>query len=304
MAGPIVSKVIQTGIFEKTIGPGARFLALIGMLFMLVTSMNVAADSAESKEEKSRGTHQEEAPREGESYKPGKALDAISTATKEAIKNEQQLLVIMGANWCHDSRALAARIETPPLKPVIEAHYQTVFVDIGNLDKGKDVITSFGVPVYYATPTVLIIDPVSGKVVNADNRHQWGNAAKISMEDSVAYFQQMATTGPVMTIDSSDSSGQLSQLLAEIDNFEQEQANRVYRAYAKLTPMLEAYDKGDQDKFSEEIWNEVREFRSQVPIDIAALRLEAHQRVASGEAGIQLKYPEYPAFSWENKRRK
>lgn len=304
MAGPIVSKKIKTNICETTDWPGPRFLGLIGALCMLITSMNVAADNSVTKEDKSTDTHQGKAPRPGENYEPDNALGAISTAMENAVKNDQQLLVIMGANWCHDSRALAARIERPPLKPVIEAHYQTVFVDVGNLDKGKDVVTSFGVPVYYATPTVLIIDPVSRKLINADNRHQWGNAANISMEESVAYFQKMATTGQVMTVDARDSSGELSSLLAEIDIFEQEQANRIYRAYAKLTPMLEAYNKGDRDKFSDKIWNEVHDFRSQVPIDIAALRLEAHQRVASGEVGTQLKYPEYPAFSWEKKRRK
>jgi hypothetical protein len=47
------------------------------------------------------------------------------------------------------------------------------------------------------------------------------------------------------------------------------------------------------------LWNEVRDFRYQVPADLEALRAEAHARVATGETGIALTYPEYPAFSWE-----
>ena len=170
---------------------------------------------------------------------------------------------------------------------------------MGFLDKGKEVISSIGPPVYYATPTVLIMDPVSGRLVNADNRHQWGDAYNISMEESIEYFQLMAAADLTDLRSDEEVDGRLIELLAEIDNFERQQADRVYNAYAVVGPLLAAYKAGEKPEHFEDYWNEVRDYRMQVPRDLDALRIEARERVSSGEMEIELEYPEYPAFSWE-----
>jgi len=221
----------------------------------------------------------------------------LTAKMETARESHKQLLVVMGGNWCHDSRALASRLFIEPLSTTIDEHYETLFVAVGYLEKGMDVITSLGIPVYYATPTVLIVDPVSGEVVNAQNRHQWADAASISMDVSLAYFRQYEDAG--QTVIESDSDSQLQELLAEIDAFEKAQAERLYGAYAVLGPMLKAYKDGDKDAFSEDLWNEVRDYRYKIPVDLGTLRAEARERVAAGETGIRLNYPVYPAFSWE-----
>jgi len=236
----------------------------------------------------------------GELYLPSKDAMANVTATINAAKESNKLtLVVMGANWCHDSRALASRLNQEPLKTLVNENYQTIFVDVGFLDKGKDVINRLGPPVYYATPTVLIVDPVNGRLVNAQDRHRWADAFSISMEESVEYFQQMANADLTALRDEKIVPDDLQNLLTEIDAFEQQQADRLYEAYTVLGPMLKAYKAGDKETFSEELWNEVRDFRYKVPADVDALRSEAWGRIAAGEANTRLSYPEYPAFSWE-----
>ena len=120
------------------------------------------------------------------------------------------------------------------------------------------------------------------------------------MEASVDYFRSMAETDMDAFRRPAKPPEQLAALCAEIDAFEQEQAARVYEAYAVLAPMLAAYNEGDRDNWSEKLWLEVAEFRKRIPADLEALRLQAAQRVAAGETGIQLDFPEYPAFSWES----
>lgn len=221
-------------------------------------------------------------------------LEAKLATAKDTGK---RLLVIAGGNWCHDSRALAARLFTPPLESVIDTYYETLFVDVGYLDKGEDVLGRLGIPVYYATPTVLIVDPVSGEVVNAGDRHQWGDAASIGMDASVEYFSRYAETPDIAPV--IEENIRLQSLLDEIAVFEQAQADRLYRAYEVVGPMLQAYKEGDKDAFSEQVWNAVRDYRLQVPLDLEALRTDARERVAAGETGIRLNYPVYPPFAWE-----
>ena len=223
----------------------------------------------------------------------------LNAGIDAAKDSNRLLLVVMGANWCHDSRALASRLYKEPLSTTVNENYETLFVDVGYLEKGKEVINSLGMPVYYATPTVLIVDPDTGLVINNKNRHQWANAANISMEDSLEYFQLFAEYEPNALQSEAETDANLHVLLTEIKAFEQTQADRLYQAYAVLGPMLHAYKNGDKDAFSQATWDEVRDYRYQIPVDVEALQVEARQRVAAGQTDIQLLYPVYPAFSWD-----
>jgi len=235
----------------------------------------------------------------GELYLPSdNPSDDLHEALVRASANNKRVLVVMGANWCHDSRALASRLYLEPLATLIAGHYEVVFVDVGYLEKGRDLITGIGPPVYYATPTVLILDPASGQLVNAGNRHQWGDAYSISMEESVAYFQTMAALDLSTGADEAGTTGELAALLSEIDAWEQLQADRVYAAYSVIGPMLRAYKEGNEPEHFEEYWSEVRDFRMKVPLDADGLRKEARERLSAGESSITLNYPKYPGFSW------
>jgi len=222
----------------------------------------------------------------------------VQQALGRADDGDRLALVVLGANWCHDSRALASRLHSPPLAELIQQEYELVFVDVGYLDKGRDVLRQFGVPQFYATPTVLIVDPSSGALINDEDRHMWANAYSIDMPSSVQYFEKWATTASVT--DPTADSPQLRKLYAEIDQFEQQLAERVAAGYAVVGPLLEAYKGDEAPEGFDASWNELRDFRMAIPDDIHALRDEARRRVSAGETDIQLRFPDYPLLSWES----
>ena len=224
----------------------------------------------------------------------------VQQALSRAGDDDRLALVVLGANWCHDSRALASRLHSPPLAELIQQHYELVFVDVGFLDQGRDVMQQFGVAHFYATPTVLIIDPSSGSLVDDEERHIWANAYSIDMPDSVQYFEKWATSDAVA--DPVADSPQLLQLYGEIDQFEQKLAERVAAGYAVVGPMLKAYKDGNAPENFDASWNELRDFRMAIPDDIRELRDEAQRRVSAGEEDIQLAFPEYPLLSWESEK--
>ena len=224
-------------------------------------------------------------------------LADVQQALGRADDGDRLALVVLGANWCHDSRALASRLHRPPLAELIQQHYELVFVDVGFYEKGRAVAQQFGVAHYYATPTVLIIDPSNRALVNDEDRHIWGNAASIDMSSSVQYFERWATDDS--DADSVVDSTQLRQLYAEIDQFEQQLAERVAAGYAVVGPLLEARVAGNGPEDFDARWDELAEFRTAIPGAIRELRKEVQQRQADGETTIQLRFPEFPALSWE-----
>jgi thiol-disulfide isomerase/thioredoxin len=225
-------------------------------------------------------------------------LADVQRAIASAGLTERRALVVLGANWCHDSRALAARLHQSPLAEVIQQHYVLVFVDVGYYELGRALPQQFGVAHYYATPTVLIIDPGSGQLVDDEERHMWGNAYRVSMSESVEYFEKWAAN--LLAQDPAADSAQLKQLYARIDEFEEQLAERVAAGYAVVGPMLAAYKAGDAPEEFDASWDELSDFRNAIPGDIRELRGEAQRRASAGEADIQLKFPEYPPLSWES----
>jgi thiol-disulfide isomerase/thioredoxin len=263
----------------------SRFLSIV----TLVTCLGLVAGCASAAETDP----------DGKLFQPSAdPLADVQQALGRAEKSDRLALVVLGANWCHDSRALAARLHRSPLAELIQEHYELVFVDVGFLDQGRDVVQQFGVPQFYATPTVLIIDPSSGSLVDAEERHMWANAYSIDMSESVQYFEKWATSDAVA--DPVAESEQLQQLYAEIDQFEQQLADRVAAGYAVVGPMLKAYKAGNAPENFEASWDELRDFRMAIPDDIRELRDAAQRRVSEGEKDIQLMFPEYPLLSWES----
>jgi thiol-disulfide isomerase/thioredoxin len=236
---------------------------------------------------------------DGHLYQPSDdPLADVQRAISTAGVTERRALVVLGANWCHDSRALAARLHRSPLAEVIQQHYELVFVDVGYYEKGRAVAQQFGVAHYYATPTVLIIDPGSGQLVDDEDRHMWGNAYRISMSESVEYFEKWAANR--LAPDPAAESTELRQVYAEIDQFEEQLAERVAAGYAVVGPMLAAYKAGNAPEDFDASWDELSDFRNAIPGDIRTLRDEAQRRVSEGENDIQLLFPEYPLLSWES----
>ena len=222
----------------------------------------------------------------------------LNEALERAGDNDRRVLVVLGANWCHDSRALAARLHRSPLAEVVDDNYELVFVDVGFLDKGRDVLDEIDVPQFYATPTVLVVDPASGSVLNEEDRHIWANAYNIDMDASVEYFERWADGGPLAS--PAMASPELQRLYAEIARFEQQQAERVAGGYEVVGPMLEAYKAGNPPPAFNASWNELRDFRMSIPGDVRELREQAERRVSQGEQDVQLELPEYPPLSWES----
>jgi hypothetical protein len=84
-------------------------------------------------------------------------------------------------------------------------------------------VQQFGVAHFYATPTVLIIDPSSGALVDDEDRHIWADAYSIDMASTVRYFEKWATNDSIADslADPVVDSAELRQLYAQIDQFEQ-----------------------------------------------------------------------------------
>ena len=64
----------------------------------------------------------------------------IEQTLATAKAQNKQALLVLGAQWCHDSKGLAQKFSTPEMQKILTENYQTLFIDVGYLEKGFDVV--------------------------------------------------------------------------------------------------------------------------------------------------------------------
>jgi hypothetical protein len=119
------------------------------------------------------------------------AMQDVDAALAAAAVSGRNVLLVLGGNWCHDSRGLAAKFDQPELAGVIAESYELVWVDVGYRDRNLDVAARFGVMELLGTPTVLILSP-EGALLNRDSVHDWRTADSKPYDETLAYFQKFS----------------------------------------------------------------------------------------------------------------
>ena len=124
---------------------------------------------------------------------------AAALAAAAAAPQPRRVLAVWGANWCHDSRALAGWLQSPALAPLVAAGFEVVYIDSGVPQTGEgrhlDLAAHYGVAAITGTPTLLVLD-ADGTLLNtpADAR-AWRNAASRSEDDIRAFLERWTDAG-------------------------------------------------------------------------------------------------------------
>ena len=123
--------------------------------------------------------------------KSANAAEQVDAALARAEIADKRVIVVMGANWCHDSRGLSGWFAKPRFAAMLAAKYEIVYVDVGQRDRNIDIARRFGIKSIKGTPTVLLLSP-RGKLLNRKSAPKWRDAASREEEDIFAYFDQFS----------------------------------------------------------------------------------------------------------------
>lgn len=127
----------------------------------------------------------------------------VDAALARARQSGKRVLLVMGANWCGDSRALAGWLATNRFAELIERKYELVFVNIGMPSSGDGhnlgIATRFGIQELPGLPNVLVLTG-DGVLVNPTTATSWGNARSRTGD---AIYDELAALAdlPVRPID-------------------------------------------------------------------------------------------------------
>lgn len=85
----------------------------------------------------------------------------VQRALAAATADHRDVLLVFGANWCGDCRALDKAMHGSS-QQLIAGKFHVVKVDVGNFDKNLDLAKRYGNPIGKGIPAVVVL--------SADNR--------------------------------------------------------------------------------------------------------------------------------------
>ena len=220
--------------------------------------------------------------------------ESLAQALEAAVDRRKLLMVVMGADWCHDSRAFIDYLEDPAFAALVEERYVVERVNVGFYDHVRGVVAHWDLPVIYGTPTVLVIEPNSNTVLNRDSLSHWRSADALGAAEAVNYFGGFRP-GPPPPPEA--LSQPLARAFAEIDAFERWQAERLYLAYADLGARLRGLGDASPDADFMARWDNVATMRGNITADLAELRKAARAQDEAGADPIRLTYPDYDLYT-------
>ncbi|MFT6086599.1 MAG: hypothetical protein ACI9UD_002624 [Glaciecola sp.] len=194
------------------------------------------------------------------------------TALSKALAENKYALIVLGAQWCHDSVGLAENFSTDEMQTVLADRYVTQFIDVAYLEDRRDITNLVGYPNYFATPSVFIVDPVSNTLINMDSLTEWQSAASVDLQVYIEQFsrfnQEETPTKPA-----------LINNMPPLEAFEAQQSERLQQGYRVLGPLLAISDVGDSSNMTGKereqfvkLWREVKKFRTNLQANIHELR--------------------------------
>lgn len=121
------------------------------------------------------------------------AQQDVERAFDTAAKTKRPVLVIFGANWCGDCKALDIALKSPANAALMDKEFIVVKVDVGKFDRNLDVVERIGVTIKKGIPAAAVLSPQQ-KLLYATQGGELADARKMSETGVHDFFSQVVAT--------------------------------------------------------------------------------------------------------------
>jgi len=152
-----------------------RFLALAGTLALAVTTASPAAHDIYPD--------------------PGRARADIAAALRTAAQTHRRVLLDFGGNWCGDCQVLDMFFHNQENRPILEANFVLVHVNIGHMDENVEIAEKYGIPLKKGVPALAVLSP-TGKLLFSQRNGQFETMRSLQPSTVTEFLTQWKPVRP------------------------------------------------------------------------------------------------------------
>jgi thioredoxin 1 len=115
----------------------------------------------------------------------------VQHALIAAKSSHKPVLIVFGANWCEDCRALDRAIKRGKSAALLARSFNIVKVDVGNFDRNLDVVAAYGNPIKKGIPAAVVVS-VDNQVLYATKAGELANARHMSATGIYDFFRRVS----------------------------------------------------------------------------------------------------------------
>ena len=121
------------------------------------------------------------------------AKAAVQQALAAAKADKLPVLLVFGANWCEDCRALDLALKTGRNAELMAKEFKLVKVDVGNFNRNLDIDRMYGDPIKMGIPAAVLLSP-DAKVLYATRAGELADARRMSESGIHDFFKGVVQT--------------------------------------------------------------------------------------------------------------
>ena len=95
---------------------------------------------------------------------PGQAKADVAAALKTAAATHKRILLDFGGNWCGDCQVLDIYFHDPANRPILDANFVLVHINIGMTDANLELAKKYEVPLDKGVPALAVLSE-NGKLL-------------------------------------------------------------------------------------------------------------------------------------------
>ena len=119
----------------------------------------------------------------------------LQAALAQAKSKNKLVLIVFGANWCPDCRALANQMAKGELAEHIAERFIMAKVDVGNWNKNIDIVHEYGNPIKKGIPAIAILTS-DGKLLQSTKAGELASARSMG-ENSILLVLDKISESPL-----------------------------------------------------------------------------------------------------------
>jgi len=130
---------------------------------------------------------------------PSQARADLAAALKTAAATHRRVLLDFGGNWCPDCQVLDIYFHDARNKPLLDANFVLVDINIGHMDANLDLAEKYGVPLGKGVPALAVLSE-HGELLYSQKSGEFEDMRNLESSALTEFLMKWRPARPVCSV--------------------------------------------------------------------------------------------------------